>query len=688
MKKIKILFFLAAAGSLLACCQAQAAGLDPLGPVLTITGVTDNGHDLPGNQANGFTLALGGDATLIHHLQLKAGSIVNQPLSSETIRLNLQPSGSNTSDLLAFNQGKSGRDKEYYDGQAVGTQPFMYLDYRNDNSVGIIDGPSLWLNWDRVDVAIPDNYPTGTFLAGNSVMGDSGYFGDIAIKLIMVAGLNPPTITINNSTVGYARSHSISASTDKGILSMATVASGSDVCDNSLAFVDYAPVNYSSPADAGKKICYRSVDAGGTAYKLSAAVDNILAETEDVPDSAGVATSTQAHPRIIAEGAFSSLNISVDDGVADPSVYYGQASGGRLVISPSTAVAVNGIKVTIPSGVTVASDDPAWSGTLSLPRVATATLPDDPTQTKTLVKAFELGFAGSRLSFDKGVRLAFPGQAGNRVGYSHAGGSLTEITAICSADNQATGDALAAGADCKLDSGADLVVWTKHFSNYAIYTQTAKEVAVTPAGGGGSGGGGGGGGAVVSTPTGVTIGGLGLPLPGLVATGTAATSSASVATGTPVKIQPQVLGVKILTPAQSRAALLKRLSGRVITDAKNSKTVWYVNPKNKQRYSISNNAEAIKVLELAGKGIDETALNKIQAAGGKTKVKADAKLLARLGNGLYLLIKGPHAHGQGWLIKDGLRYGVDKKLAYRVLRSQVITVSKIDLSNVKPAKTK
>ncbi|PJA01759.1 hypothetical protein COX74_01020, partial [bacterium (Candidatus Gribaldobacteria) CG_4_10_14_0_2_um_filter_41_16] len=52
------------------------------------------------------------------------------------------------------------------------------------------------------------------------------------------------------------------------------------------------------------------------------------------------------------------------------------------------------------------------------------------------------------------------------------------------------GDALAAGGDCKISVGSDLIIWTKHFTNFVTYTQTA----IPPASSGGGGGGGGGGG--------------------------------------------------------------------------------------------------------------------------------------------------------------------------------------------------
>src|SRR5581483_3373917 len=91
-----------------------------------------------------------------------------------------------------------------------------------------------------------------------------------------------------------------------------------------------------------------------------------------------------------------------------------------------------------------------------------------------------------------------PGQAGKLIG-TITDGNFTKITDTCSADTQAAGDALSAGVSCKIDVGSDLVIWTKHASQYVAYTQTARPtnnnggggtVAVVSGGGGGGGGGG------------------------------------------------------------------------------------------------------------------------------------------------------------------------------------------------------
>lgn len=78
-----------------------------------------------------------------------------------------------------------------------------------------------------------------------------------------------------------------------------------------------------------------------------------------------------------------------------------------------------------------------------------------------------------------------PGQAGKRAGYVQTGGTFTEITSTCGADDQTTGNALPADGECKITVGSDLVIWTKHFTTFATYSQTT-----TSSGGGGGGGGG------------------------------------------------------------------------------------------------------------------------------------------------------------------------------------------------------
>jgi hypothetical protein len=84
----------------------------------------------------------------------------------------------------------------------------------------------------------------------------------------------------------------------------------------------------------------------------------------------------------------------------------------------------------------------------------------------------EVGFTGGQLNFSKAVKLVLPGMAGRSVVYTRDDGSLVYSNA-CTAGQVADPDTLSAGADCYNDSGSDLVIWTKHFTQFAAYTATA-----------------------------------------------------------------------------------------------------------------------------------------------------------------------------------------------------------------------
>ena len=133
---------------------------------------------------------------------------------------------------------------------------------------------------------------------------------------------------------------------------------------------------------------------------------------------------------------------------------------------------------TVSSGVTVTFNIPAdttitgptgWDGTINLPTVTTSfTLTPDSGNTASAVSAIEVGLGDTPLTLDKAVKLTFKGLAGKLVGWSQAG-VFHQITSTC---NSATNPTLDAGADCKIDVGSDLVVWTKHFTSFVTYTQT------------------------------------------------------------------------------------------------------------------------------------------------------------------------------------------------------------------------
>ena len=172
-------------------------------------------------------------------------------------------------------------------------------------------------------------------------------------------------------------------------------------------------------------------------------------------------------------------NLLVNSDVTNPKIDASSFISGGTGTLPEINVTSNNTNNTtmaISASTVVSSTDTAWDGVIALPTVVNSvTLPETPGQTKTFVTGIEVGFTGGKLSFDKAVRILLVGQAGNRAGYVRTGTAFTEITAVCEADSQTAGNALAIDGECKIDTdvGSDLVIWTKHFTSFATYTQVA-----------------------------------------------------------------------------------------------------------------------------------------------------------------------------------------------------------------------
>ncbi|MFA5131843.1 MAG: ice-binding family protein [Candidatus Paceibacterota bacterium] len=140
------------------------------------------------------------------------------------------------------------------------------------------------------------------------------------------------------------------------------------------------------------------------------------------------------------------------------------------------------VTVDVPTG-TIISGSLLWSGILDAPVATTTTVSLSGFNTS-VTSAIALGSSNFDLTFDRGVRLLFAGQKNTQIGWYNHAGSFSVIATTCAADTQTAGDALASGADCKINVGNDLVVWTKHFSTFVTYTQAA--FTVSGGGGGGS----------------------------------------------------------------------------------------------------------------------------------------------------------------------------------------------------------
>jgi hypothetical protein len=223
-------------------------------------------------------------------------------------------------------------------------------------------------------------------------------------------------------------------------------------------------------------------------------IDSRLNNNQTSPDGAGTATANNTTPEVVISNPTQAANIIISSGTTNPQINVGSFITNGTGVLPAitiTSANANNVNVAISASTTITSASSSWNGIIAAPTITTVTLPETSGQTKTLSTAIEIGFTGAKLSFDKAVRILLPNQAGKRAGYVRTGTTFTEITAICAADNQTVNNALPLDGDCKIDVGSDLVIWTKHFTNFATYTQTTNEV--------GGGGGGAGGGSLIET---------------------------------------------------------------------------------------------------------------------------------------------------------------------------------------------
>jgi hypothetical protein len=157
-------------------------------------------------------------------------------------------------------------------------------------------------------------------------------------------------------------------------------------------------------------------------------------------------------------------------------------SASGLVLTRDSANPQNKFVVTFPPN-TVITGPSSWDGTMSAPQVSSINipLPDEAGKINQTEEVINIGFSGTVLTFDKPVKILFPQMAGKKIGFSRAGADFTEIINICPENN---GNSLTGGVtECKFNSGADLIVWTKHFTSFVVYSQSAKPTAVNYGGG-------------------------------------------------------------------------------------------------------------------------------------------------------------------------------------------------------------
>jgi hypothetical protein len=146
-------------------------------------------------------------------------------------------------------------------------------------------------------------------------------------------------------------------------------------------------------------------------------------------------------------------NIIVPENIEDPKIRLPETIKKDLtIVSLKT-------KVVFPEGVKITRLE---DGVMNLPKEVSVSIPKKTNTTTNVMLAIEVG-GDNRVEFNEYVELIFPNMAGKKVGFFN-GNDFKEITEVCSASSSSD--------ECKKNEEGDLVVLTKHFTTFAVYTET------------------------------------------------------------------------------------------------------------------------------------------------------------------------------------------------------------------------
>jgi len=321
------------------------------------------------------------------------------------------------------------------------------------------------------------SHQTGTnTISGNTLTNTAaGTSGTAAIRLYGDESAGATTIannTITGSKIGVWLRDTTPDALDLTVSNNALSANTVGVQNDRDAAID-ATSNWWGSADPD----FTSLVSGNVTYQpwFTDAAMTIRSDKKTVPDSSGNATVTPEAPTVVVSSPSQAVTVTVSDGTKDAGIdYSAHVTGGTGAIPQTTITASGGVTVNIPkTGITATL--PTWDGVITAPTAvphSSVTIPTESGTAVTVATAIQVGSRATGLTFDKGVRLLLPGHPDKLVGFERDG-TFTPIATECSADNQATGDELAVGGDCYISVGADMVIWTKHFTTFVAYSSGA-----------------------------------------------------------------------------------------------------------------------------------------------------------------------------------------------------------------------
>lgn len=177
------------------------------------------------------------------------------------------------------------------------------------------------------------------------------------------------------------------------------------------------------------------------------------------------------------EAAAMKLDIVIPDNAIESDIKF-TLDANQQAILPQMNITGAGTHFGIAGGSTIKSaSGSTWDGVLKLPQIK---MVPSVSVAGNISRIIEIGSNDAPLTLDKAARLFIPSKAGMEVSYIQ-NGKIFPISHVMSEDTQDAGDALPSAGDGKINVGSDLVIWTKHFTEFVIYSP------LSPSAGSGSG---------------------------------------------------------------------------------------------------------------------------------------------------------------------------------------------------------
>jgi len=142
----------------------------------------------------------------------------------------------------------------------------------------------------------------------------------------------------------------------------------------------------------------------------------------------------------------------------------------------------NNFQVTIPAATVLTADSDSWDGQVTVPTVRDT----GEVQANGAHLVIEVGSSQYNLTFDQAVRLLLPYQRGKIAAFQRPGETqVTVINLECTSPTDSSN--IGGNGECWVNSGDDLIIWTKHFTKFVsinkaggIYTPTTPSPIGSP----------------------------------------------------------------------------------------------------------------------------------------------------------------------------------------------------------------